>query len=88
MVQSFTLMILGMGTVFLFLAILVGSVKLLSSLISENKIELPAAQNLPENLPSSPGEKVTQQQILDDPELISAITTAVHQYRAQQRQNK
>lgn len=67
------LMIVGMGIVFLFLAMLVVAVNIMSSLV---------ARFLPTPLPvASPVPRVTQSDTTD-PSIIAAISSAVHQYRS------
>ena len=66
------LMVVGMGIVFLFLAMLVVAVNVMSALVE---------RFLPAPLPvSSPVATVTKSTVTD-PSVVAAISSAVHQYR-------
>jgi oxaloacetate decarboxylase gamma subunit len=61
-------MLLGMGIVYSFLAMLVLAIKVMSSLVTRY-------------FPEIPGAHFASGQAGDDPGTIAAITAAVHQYR-------
>lgn len=71
--QAATLMLTGMGVVFLFLTILVYLVRLMSSLVPE---EVPQLITAPIQ-----HSKVQQTSSTVSPKVIAAISAAVHQYR-------
>lgn len=70
------LMVLGMGIVFLFLAMLVVAVNIMSTLVERF---LPAALPL-----SSPVATVSKSSATD-PTIVAAISSAVHQYRSKHK---
>lgn len=76
MSQGLVLMVLGMGIVFCFLSVLVVALGLMSRVLRETAAEVPTtAPAVPVNSPKTPVD-------LQDPELLSAITAAVHSFRA------
>ena len=75
--QGIELMIYGMGTVFVFLAILVVVTIIMSFIV--NKF-------FPDQVPSvEPRAQPVQPQSTDDATLLAVITAAVHQYRSRQK---
>ena len=74
--QGLELMLYGMGTVVVFLSLLVVSTVAMSRLVAryfpESETLVAAA---PQPLPVKPGT-------VDDPEIIAVVTAAVHRYRA------
>ncbi len=79
MTQGVTLMILGMGIVFCFLTLLVIALTVMSTFLKQSAdSEESAAASSGETLPVSD---------LQDPELLSAITAAVHSFRAKREQS-
>ena len=74
--QGFELMVLGMGTVFAFLAILVLSVTKMSQLVQWFELRQPVP--IPVTVPGSRRPQA-------DAARIAAITAAVHQYRSRHR---
>lgn len=78
--QSAQLMVLGMLSVFVFLFVLIGCISLLSRLIGKlQPVEAPAA-------PAQVSESVPAN-LMSDPELVSVITSAIHNYRAQKKRD-
>ena len=73
--QGMTLLALGMGTVFVFLALLVIVTNLMSTLVQKY---------LPQPLPA-PARRAISQPAAADNRLIAIITAAVHQHRAANR---
>ena len=73
MAQGAVLMLLGMGIVFSFLSVLVVALGLMSRLLKDSAPEPEPAIAAPSAM--APAE-------LNDPELLSAITAAVHSFRA------
>ncbi|NOI90717.1 oxaloacetate decarboxylase subunit gamma [Vibrio splendidus] len=69
-----TLMITGMSVVFIFLTILVYLVRLMSKLVPEEVPEPIAAPKKIKKLQSNPSAV--------SPQVVAAISAAVHQYRA------
>ena len=74
LVKGVELMFLGMGTVFVFLAVLVFAVTKMSELIQKYEATLPQPEVKP---PRSAGVK--------NSDLIAAISAAIHQYRSKNR---
>ncbi len=74
--QGIELMLFGMGTVVVFLSLLVAATAAMSRLVTryfpEPQVLLEAA---PLPLPGQAGP-------VDDPELVAVVTAAVHRYRA------
>jgi oxaloacetate decarboxylase gamma subunit len=74
--QGIELMLYGMGTVVVFLSLLVAATAAMSRLFTryfpESQVLLQAAPQL------QPGEAGP----VDDPELVAVVTAAVHRYRA------
>lgn len=75
MSQGVVLMLLGMGIVFCFLSLLVLALGLMSRLLKESVPVVDSA-------PAAVGSASTSAADLNDPELLSAITAAVHSFRA------
>lgn len=73
MAQGAVLMLLGMGIVFSFLSLLVVALGLMSRMLKDS---------VPETEPSSTASATMAPADLNDPELLSAITAAVHSFRA------
>ena len=73
MAQGAVLMLLGMGIVFSFLSLLVVALGLMSRLLKDSVPEI-------EPVPAAPAAMAPAD--LNDPELLSAITAAVHSFRA------
>ena len=69
------LMFVGMGIVFLFLTMLVGSINLMSSLVQRFLPDIPAIGTAP-----SVSSGI-------DKNIIAAISAAVHQHRSKHKQN-
>ena len=67
------LMIVGMGIVFLFLAMLIVAVNIMSSLVE---------RFLPTPLPVASPVPMAAKSEAPDPSIIAAISSAVHQYRS------
>lgn len=85
--DGLTLMLFGMGFVFLFLTLLVGATTLMSRIITKYEKNVGA---LPEDGVPSPtaviprhGPLVTPQ--IEDKTLISVISAAVHKYRSRHK---
>lgn len=80
--QGWELLLYGMGTVVVFLALLVVTTTLMSSVIS---------RYFPEPEPvsisrSRPGQVLSADSALvDDPQLVAVIGTAIHQYRSDRK---
>jgi len=74
------LMILGMGTVFIFLAMLIGSLKLMSFLVGR----------LPNDQINKTTESLSTAEIttVADTELVAVITAAITKYRILKKLNK
>lgn len=79
MAQGAVLMLLGMGIVFSFLSLLVVALGLMSRFLKDADVspQQPAA--------AAPGGTVAAAD-LNDPELLSAITAAVHSFRAKREE--
>ena len=73
MAQGGVLMLLGMGIVFSFLSLLVVALGLMSRVLKDSA---------PETEPAAAAPVAMAPADLDDPELLSAITAAVHSFRA------
>jgi len=76
--QGFTLLVFGMGFVFVFLTLLVLATNLMSVLVNRYLPE-PVAAPKPSRRPA-PAPAVA-----DDAQLLAVISAAVHQYRQQHR---
>ena len=76
--QGVELMLYGMGTVVVFLALLVVATTLMSRLVSRYFPE-------PEPLVTTPAAVTPQATPGDDPRLVAVITAAVHRHRARRR---
>lgn len=74
MSSGIELMLTGMGIVYLFLAMLVVAIKIMTSIVTRYFPEAPA------EITATPASKAT-----DDPLIIAAITAAVHQYRSKHK---
>ncbi|GLO61850.1 putative oxaloacetate decarboxylase gamma chain [Vibrio sp. MACH09] len=70
--QAATLMFTGMAVVFVFLTILIYIVRLMSTLVPE---EAPLAAAIPKQISN------TQTSSAVSPQVVAAISAAVHQYR-------
>ncbi len=79
MQEGFTLVALGMGTVFIFLTVLIACTTLMSKFV----MALEARQPKPEQAMPVP---VTGQSKIPDAVLTAVITAAVHQHRAAKKQ--
>lgn len=77
--QGVELMIYGMTTVFVFLAVLVMVTMLMSTIVQRF---LPAPAALPE---ASKRKKAATAVATDDKQLLAVITAAVHQHRSRQK---
>lgn len=75
--QGLSLMIYGMGTVFVFLALLVLVTTLMSSIVTRFFKEAEPAQ-------SQPNMNIQQASSLDDPKLVAIISAAIAQHRKAQ----
>lgn len=73
MAQGAVLMLLGMGIVFSFLSLLVIALGLMSRVLKDS---------VPETEPAIAAPAAMAPADLNDPELLSAITAAVHSFRA------
>jgi len=80
MSQGAVLMLLGMGIVFCFLGLLVLALTLMSRLLKESTPVI-------DNAPSAVGSSSSSAAQINDPELLSAITAAVHSFRAKRDQS-
>ncbi len=76
MAQGLVLMLLGMGIVFCFLSLLVVALGIMSRFLRDDGA---VAATLNAAAPSSASSVASD---LSDPELLSAITAAVHSFRA------
>ena len=79
--QGIELMLYGMGTVVLFLALLVAITTLMSRCVT---------RYFPEPLPTTAAESALQRlrgsaQPADDPNLVAVISAAIHQHRANKK---
>ncbi|WP_409420859.1 OadG family transporter subunit [Pseudaeromonas sp. ZJS20] len=74
LLEAFKLLVTGMGFVFLLLGIMVGAVNLLARLAAEP--EAAAASLAPGAIPAETAM---------DPQLVAAISSAVHQHRQTRR---
>lgn len=74
--EAGTLMLVGMGFVFAFLALLIGGIKLI-------EITCRRFPGAPEPVASASGKKKVEQQSSEDvaPQTIAAISAAIHQHR-------
>lgn len=72
--QGFDLMVFGMGTVFLFLALLVLLTSLMSALVQRFSPPQPNP-DAASSSPASPGQE----------QLLAVITAAVHKYRSRRK---
>ena len=76
---AFELMMLGMGTVFVFLVVLIGATKLMSSVVmlmadaDDTETTNPALAPVPVNPATNPAQ---------DPRLMAVISEAIKQHRA------
>ena len=70
------IMLLGMGCVFVFLGILVVGINLLAKIAAKYHVEEPAAAARPAPAPAG-GSQLT-------PDVVAAISAAVHQFRGAQ----
>lgn len=77
LVESATLMVVGMSFVYLFLALLIGAIKLIA-LINEQFPEELATNK------SNKGNPIVKSSVSNDGAVLAAITAAVHQYRNKQ----
>ncbi len=73
LVDAATLMVTGMSVVFLFLTILVYLVRLMSKWVPQ---EVP-----PSLVAATPAKKVSTASAAVSPQVVAAISAAVHQYR-------
>ncbi|MBA6411877.1 OadG family protein [Parahaliea sp. F7430] len=75
--QGLELLVYGMGTVVLFLALLILTTMLMSRVIQryfpEPQVEIVAAPAAPAQAPSAA--------VIDDEQLVAVITAAIHQHR-------
>jgi len=78
--QGAVLMLLGMGIVFCFLSLLVVALGLMSKLLAGNQAHAEPAAVANPSAPATAAD-------LNDPELLSAITAAVHSFRAKRDSN-
>lgn len=69
------LMVIGMGTVFVFLAIMVCAIKISA------RVSAPFAHLIPEPTPKGKPKKKPAAAAADDATLLTVISAAVHQYR-------
>jgi len=74
--QGFELMLIGMGTVFSFLTLLVFATHGMSTLARRLQPDAPAAPGAALNQPPS------HSQAGNDPAVVAAITAAIHQHRS------
>ncbi|WP_210396292.1 OadG family protein [Motiliproteus sediminis] len=74
--QGLTLMVFGMGFVFIFLTLLVGVTNLMSVLVTRYLPE-------PEVVPAAPRRAAPA--ATDEAQLLAVISAAVHQYRQRHR---
>ncbi|MDX1694133.1 MAG: OadG family transporter subunit [Ketobacteraceae bacterium] len=75
--EGLTLMLLGMGAVFVFLTLLVFATSLMSRLVAQfSPAPAPVAAPVP---PASPTSSEDNQQLL------AVITAAIHKYRSRQK---
>jgi oxaloacetate decarboxylase (Na+ extruding) subunit gamma len=72
MSSGIELMLTGMGIVYAFLALLVVTIKMMTALVSRF-------------FPETPLEFAAVPDNSSEPQVIAAITAAVHQYRSQQK---
>lgn len=77
LLEAFKLLVTGMGFVFLLLGIMVGAVNLLSRLAAEPVVASTSSECLPAG--SAPVDSAM------DPQLVAAISSAVHQHRQTRR---
>ena len=80
--QAVELMLYGMGTVFIFLALLVVVTVTMSAIIGRYFKPEPVL------VPTRPTPTGKPTPVVDDGELIAVITTAVHKYRQQNTSSK
>ncbi len=73
--QAFGIMVLGMGLVFIFLSLLIVGVNLVAKWCAKD-VEAPAARPANKNTQDNKSPVV-------EPQVLAAITTAIHQYRTQ-----
>lgn len=71
--EALTIMVLGMGLVFIFLTILIGVVNLVAWRCAPKPCLAPLVKASEPQAPRFPGV---------DPKMVAVITAAVHQYRA------
>lgn len=72
--EGLTLMMLGMGAVFVFLTLLVFTTTFMSKMVGKFAPPVPSATKAPSSIPPA--------QASDDTQLMAVITAAVHQYRS------
>ncbi|MEM7206986.1 MAG: OadG family transporter subunit [Pseudomonadota bacterium] len=75
LIDGLQVMLMGMGFVFLFLGLLVLAVSCVSHLLANAPLAEPA--------PADSASTAPPPDLLDDPELVSVITSAVYNYRKQ-----
>lgn len=74
--QAFGIMVLGMGLVFIFLSLLIVGINLVAKWCAEDaKAQTSPSRNQVKAEVSNPS--------VIEPKVLAAITTAIHQYRAQ-----
>jgi len=85
--EGLTLMLFGMGFVFLFLTLLVGATTLMSRIITkyEKNVGVLPEDGVPSPTAVIPRHEVQSDTHIEDKTLISVISAAVHKYRSRHK---